>query len=110
MSGKRIFGILVLICGIVFFCISIYITNQTEQGKTDIANAQKKVDQGNSLFSLNPIAKEVGKGIMTDPAQKKLNEANQEVAQYESLAGWFKIGGIALIVLGTVIVIFGRKK
>ncbi len=110
MTAKRIIGTLVLIIGIASVIASLYITNRIEEGKEQISSAQKKVDKGSSLFSMNPVAKELGQGIITDPAQKKINEANQEVAQYEILAKRLKIGGIILAVLGLGILFVGKKK
>lgn len=110
MVAKKIIGLVASIIGIALILLSIYITNRTEEGKMQVASAQKKVDQGTGLFSLNPVAKEIGKEVITDPAQKKIHEGNQQIAQYEMLAKWSQIGGIALFVLGAGIVFIGRKK
>lgn len=103
-------GIVVALGGIALIILSSYITNRIEGGKTEIGSAQRQVDQGNSLFSFNPATKAVGKGLFTDSSQRKINAANQEVVQYETLVKWFQIGGIVLIILGAGIVFIGRKK
>ena len=106
---KKTLGILILICGIVALSFSYYITTQVVMGKTKVASAQKKVNQGKSLLDLDPTAKELSKGL-TDKAQKKIDEGSQEIAQYETLAQNLQYGGIALLVLGTLILIIGKKK
>ena len=109
MSWKRIIGMLIAIAGIALLLVSNYITQRVEDGKEQISNAQEKVDKGSSLFSLSPYTKDVGQQI-TGSAQKKIDEGKLQVIQYETLAGKLQIGGIALIVVGTLFVIFGRKK
>jgi hypothetical protein len=109
MNGKRVFGFVVLIGGIVLMVLSSYIKTQVEQGKMDIASGQEKVDMGNSLFSLNPVTKELGKGV-TSSAQNRINQGRLDVTEYEMIAGWLKVGGIVLIVLGAAVVVFGRSK
>ncbi len=109
MSWKRIIGILLALAGIALVLTSNYISDQVEAGKEQINSAQEKVDKGSSLFSLSPYTKDVGKEI-TDSAQKKIDAGKLEVIQYETLAGKLKIGGIALIVVGGLLVIFGRRK
>ncbi len=109
MSWKRIIGILLVLAGITLILTSNYISNQVEAGKEQISSAQEKVDKGSSLFSLSPYTKDVGQEI-TGSAQKKIDEGKLQVIQYETLAGKLKIGGIALIVVGGLFMIFGRKK
>lgn len=109
MSGKRIFGIILVLAGIALIFTANYISNQVEAGKEQISSAQKKVDQGNSLFSMSPYTKDVGQQI-TGSAQNKIDAGKLQVIQYETLAGKLKIGGIALIVVGVLFIILGRKK
>ncbi|MES2273834.1 MAG: hypothetical protein V4487_06545 [Chlamydiota bacterium] len=109
MNSKRIFGILLLIGGIALFLFSNYISKQVTAGKAEISSAQSQVDQSNSLFSLNPVSKEVGKGL-TGSAQRKIDAGNQEVNEYERLAGWLKIGGGILLIVGIGFLILGKKK
>lgn len=109
MNFKRIFGIIIALVGIASLGASYYITTQVEAGKQEIESAQKKVDTGSGLFSLNPITKEIGKGL-TDSAQEKINAGKEQVREYEMLAGKLQVGGIALIIVGTGIAIICRKK
>ena len=109
MSGKRIFGILLVLAGVALILTSNYITNQVEAGKEQISSAQDKVNKGNSLFSMSPYTKDVGQEI-TGSAQKKIDEGKMQVLQYETLAGKLKIGGYVLIIAGGLLIIFGRRK
>lgn len=109
MNFKRILGIATLIAGIVLLFISNNIHNQLNAGREEISEAQKNVGRGNRLFSLHPVTKEIGKGV-SSIAEKKINEGEETIAHYAMIANWCQNGGIALIVLGTIIVIFSRKK
>lgn len=111
MKGKKIVGIIVIIVGVVLFGVSNYIQNQIGEGKEKIAAAQKKLDQGQSLFSVSPVTKELGKGVISS-GQKKINAANRTVAYYQDLAQKLQIGGIALVVVGALFlfVVKGQKK
>ena len=107
LNFKRIFGLLAIVVGIALIIFSVYGTKQLNEGKLKIADAKKKVSQSNQLFSLNPISKEIGKG-MTSGAEGKIAAGERTVEEYERLFKWCQIGGIALIVLGVGFVIFGR--
>ncbi|MBS0605159.1 MAG: hypothetical protein JSS60_09030 [Verrucomicrobia bacterium] len=113
MKIARVLGILIIIAGIASILFSNYIMEQVAEGKIKIEKGEKAIKQGNQLFSLNPVAKEVGKGL-TDSAQKKINEGQQQVAYYENLAQTLKTAGIAGIVVGAGIFLFsfmgGNKK
>lgn len=109
MNAKRILGCITLVGAIALYSGSVYITNRVDAGKSQIASAQKKVDQSQGLFSLSPITKDIGDGL-TGQAQKKLNAANMEVSDYEKLAHSLKIGSIVLFVLGCGIIFLSRKK
>jgi uncharacterized protein YjeT (DUF2065 family) len=105
---RRALGILIIIGGIVLFGISQYIKGQVEEGKMKISNAEKKIEQGNKLFSFNPISKQVGQQI-TGSAQKKINEGKEEVDYYTQLANQLQIGGYILMIVGLVIVLIPKK-
>lgn len=109
MNIKRILGLILLIGGIGMVFVAQYISSQVEQGKEEIASAQKKVNQANSLFSLSPTTKELGKGF-SDSAQKKIAAGTQEAKEYELLASRLQIGGIVFAVLGIGLIILGGKK
>lgn len=106
---RRVFGFLVALCGVALIIFSIYVKNQVASGEEQIASAQKKVNQGSSLFSMSPYTKEVGKEI-TGSAQKKINAGKEQVGYYTQMASWAQMGGIALLVLGAVIIFFPRSK
>jgi hypothetical protein len=109
MNVKRVLGFILLVGGIVLMLFSNYILNQVAEGKEKISNAESQVQRGNSLFSLNPVSKEVGKGIMGG-AQNKIDIGKQQVGYYEDLAGKMHMGGIAAIALGLVLIFLSFKK
>lgn len=109
MKGKRSLGIFLFILGIALIVFSMYIKGETAEGRRKISSAQRQVDQSQRLFSLNPITKQVGKGV-TGTAQRRIDEGKREVAQYEDMAYWFQIGGAVLIIIGIGVVWTSRKK
>lgn len=109
MKIKTVIGILVVVCGIAGVVASQYIMNRVEEGKGQVEEAQNKVDQGQGLFSLNPITKQIGKGA-TDAAQKKIDEGSEQIAQYTKLADQLQIGGMIAIVLGGCVILIGKRK
>jgi hypothetical protein len=104
MKYLRILGILILLAGVASILFSNYITSQVSEGKAQIASGEKKVNQGKQLFSLNPVSKEVGKGL-TQSADKKIEEGKQKVSYYENLAQQLQMGGIIGCVVGAGIFI-----
>lgn len=109
MKSKRTFGILLCIVGIALILFSMYIKGETDAGRKKISSAQKQVDTGKKLFSLNPVSEQVGKGL-TGTVQRRIDRGREEVVQYEDLAFWFQVGGAVLIVIGIGVIWTGRKK
>lgn len=109
MSITRIIGLIVIICGIGLVVAANYINDRVLQGKGQISDAQDKVNLGRNLFSLTPPTKQIGKGF-TDSAQKKINAATRQVAEYEELAYWLQIGGFGCLIVGAGLLIFGKKR
>lgn len=109
MNGKRISGIVILLVGVAMLAASSYIKSQVEEGREQISSAQKKVKQANSLFSLNPVAKEVG-GVVTGEAEKKINAGQQQADEYEQIRGWLQVGGIVCLVVSAGLFLLSRKK
>jgi hypothetical protein len=108
MHFKRIVGIVVLVIGVVLVGFSIYIKTQVAEGKEEVSRAQRRVDQGNSLFSLTPVTKGIGKGI-SGSAQEKINEGVRKIGEYSSLASGLEIGGIILILAGLGIILVAKR-
>ncbi len=109
MKTKRILGIIIAIGGVVLILFSRYITSQVEEGQGRVSSAQRSVDQGNTLFSVTPESKAIGKSI-TGSAQSKINAGQEEISAYEQLARWLMIGGIGVIILGVVVIFVGGKR
>ena len=70
MNFRRILGFIIAIIGVLMIIFSFSIKNQTEEGHQKVHSAQKKVDSTDTVLSLSPYTKQVGKGI-TGSAQKK---------------------------------------
>ena len=109
MLTKRILGIIIIIIGICLIGSSFYIKSRVSSGREQIAEAESTVRKGEQLFSLNPVTKEVGKGI-TDSAKRKIQAGSAEADRYELIAVWFQISGSVLIVLGAGLIFMSRKK
>ena len=109
MSKKRVIGVVVFIIGVIFLVLSNYISGRVAEGEQQISSAEKTIGQADSLFSRNPAAKEIGKGI-TGSAHKKIEEGKKEAGAYAALAQGLQIGGWILIVAGVGIAILGSNK
>ena len=109
MLKKRILGFIIIILGIALILSSFYIKSRVGEGRKQIAEAESQIQTGNKLFSLNPITKEIGKGI-TSSVQNKIDEAIKKANKYYDLAIWFQIRGAVFIVIGAGIIFLGRKK
>lgn len=109
MRAQKILGIAILVAGIVLLGFSFYIKQQVAEGEEKISTAQRRVNQGNALFSLTPATKAIGER-MTSSAQRKINEGVFEVGRYKDLAEWFQVGGIVFIILGAGIIFLDKKK
>jgi len=110
MNYKRILGIVFFLSGVALVVVSIYIKNQVDEGKMKISRAEKQVEGGKKLFSLNPVSKEVGKKIIIDPAERKIAKGKHDVNYYDRLSNWLMIIGIVCGALGIIVFIFAKKK
>jgi hypothetical protein len=108
MNIKKNWGIVVLIVGLICLGLSFFIKNEVAKGMGEISSAQRKVDQGNGLFSVTPATKGIG-NLFTGSAQKKINEGISKVNQYNNLADWLQIGGVVFLLAGLGVVVFGKK-
>jgi hypothetical protein len=109
MNFRRILGAAAVIIGIALLFVSHMINTRLNEGEEEISSAKENISRGDKLFSLNPVSKEVGK-VVTHSADKKIEQGEETIRQYTLVANGCYYGGIALIVLGVVVFIFGRKK
>lgn len=109
MTGKRILGIVLVLIGVACLLFSNYINNQVGQGRGKIAKAQGQVNMAEGFMSLSPEAKQYGKG-MTESAQGQINAGSATADMYAQRATMLQWGGIGLIVIGGLLLIFGGKK
>lgn len=108
MNVKKIFAVIVFLIGVVMVGSSIYITKQIEEGKLQISNAERQLQQGSALFSLNPATKQIGQGI-TQSADRKIARANQDILTYTNLAQLLMVGGIIVIIIGLGMFVFACR-
>lgn len=109
MPLKRILGIAAIIVGLILFATAQYIKSRIAAGEEVISSAQGSVDRMSRLFSLNPVSKEVGRGI-TSSAKKQIEQGEQTISSYSVLAGRLQIGGILLTAAGIVLLFLSRKR
>ena len=109
MNLKKFFSVLVVVLGLLMEWGAHYINQQVEEGKLKVSSAEKSVSQTQSIFSLNPISKQIGDGIAKS-ADRKIDHANQEISSYANLAQSLQVGGIILIILGIGFFIFSCRK
>lgn len=108
MNIKQVMGLLAIVVGIALIIFVVYGKQQVAIAKGEISDAKQKVDQGNQLFSLNPISKEVGKQVSGGISQK-IQNAEHTVEYYENLFMWCQVGAVVLIVGGCGLIYFCRK-
>lgn len=91
MNLKRILGLIILVIGVGLVIYGYY-------GKQDMAAARADIDSKTAIIPDNPL-----KGMVK-------SELNARVDQYEGSVRMLFIGGAALIVIGGVLLIFGRSR
>lgn len=109
MKTKKIIAVVVFLVGVAMLGGAFYIKDQVAKGKLKVASAEKKINQGKTLFSLNPVSKEIGDQV-AQSADRKIAGAKLEISDYEALALDLQIGGIILILLGAGGFIFLQRK
>jgi hypothetical protein len=109
LNFKRVIGLLAVILGVALIVFVFYGKGKILQGKEEIASGKKSVKTTQQLFSWNPVSKQVGQGL-TSGAQKQIAAGELTIAQYEKLFMWCEYGGIALIVVGAGLILFGRTQ
>lgn len=104
MRGKKTFGFILMILGICCFIFGTIIASQVRQGETKIQNAQKGVNTVRNTSKINPYAHEIGK-LATKPVQQKINEGKTKAGKFKVISFWFRIGGIALFIVGLILLV-----
>lgn len=105
---KKIIAIIIIVVGLAALGGSFYVKRQVAQGRQQISEGQSKVDTGQGLLKSNPFTNEAGK-ILSAPAQSKIDAGTREADSWAQYAQWLKWGGIALIVIGFLILLNRRK-
>lgn len=109
MNVRKTIGIVIAIGGVVLILTSRYISARVLEGKAQIASGQSQVDTTESLFSLTPATKPVGKGL-TESGRQRIAAGQMEVDRYEQLAGQLKMGGYAMILVGLIMFLIPSRK
>lgn len=105
---KRIIGIVILFVGVVAFGVSMYIDKEVSAGKLQVASGERTINQVESLSSVTPETKLVGK-VVTAPGRQQIAQGKSQIAWYESLSGWLKVAGGILVVVGLAMIVFLKK-
>lgn len=109
MNRRQIFAVIMVIVGVGMIIFSNYIADQVTEGKLRIARGEKQIKQTETLFSLNPVSKEVGKTLLS-PGEKEIAQGKVEVSEYERVVSYLRIGGAVLMVLGFIVLFTGKSK
>jgi len=109
MKFMRILGLILILAGIASIGTSMYIKNEIEKGKMQIAVGQKRLNQGKQMLNLAPPATKPVQDVITSPIQSKIDQGKRDVAYYETMSNLLMGGGIISIVLG-ILLYFVRKK
>lgn len=90
MNYKRIIGIIVLIIGIVLIGYALHYMKEISEAKGEIGSYTKP-------FSKTPIGKAVQDTLMS------------KASEHDNQVRWLLIGGITFVVVGGIVIIFGRS-
>ena len=108
MNLRRILATITLVIGLGLIGFSEYIKMEVAKGNLEVSDAQKKVNQGNFLFSLSPYTKSAGKEL-TGSAQKQIDAGKEDINHYSELARELEIAGIIVAVLGIIVFCIPRQ-
>lgn len=109
MDFRRILGTILILLGVAAILTSVYIDKEVEKGRGQISSAQNQVDQGKKVMGLVPNSKPIG-NIITGSAQGKIDAGKRDVAKYEKISNQLFYVGIALVVIGFILVIIRKKR
>lgn len=109
MTTRRIIGVLLMLGGAALLFISSTINTQVNEGWAKIQQGQSQVNTMDTLFSTNKYTKDAGK-MVTQPAQKKINEGRAEATYYGEMAVMLRLAGIGMIIVGGIITIFPSRR
>jgi len=91
MNYKKIIGIIILVIGLALIGYGIH-------SKRRISAARKDIEKFTKPFSHNPFGKVIEKDI------------KGKAGQYDTQVMWLFISGAVLVIVGGVVIIFGRKR
>lgn len=109
MKTKKIFGIVLVILGVILLCGSFYIKSQVKAGQEKLSFAEETKDLGDKILSITPGTKEFGEHV-TGSIQDKVREGKEQIAFYTTVANSLEIGGIISLILGIALFLICKKK
>ncbi len=109
MTSKKKLGIILTVFGAVLLVASSYIKVQVEEGQKKIEGAEQTIGTGDGLFSLTEPTRAIGEHLKA-PAEEKIKAGKVQIGFYTALADWMEIGGIGLVLTGTILMFLGKKK
>lgn len=109
MKTGNIIGIFLFLLGGGAIFGAEYLALQIGSGKAKVEKAQNQVDTGDALFSLNPLTQQIGQQ-MTGSAQKKIDQANQQIVEYELLAQQIRYTGIGLWIVSAGLLLWCNRR
>ena len=109
MNYKRIFGIATIVIGLTLVGGAAYIQILIDEGKGQILDAEKKIEEGFGFLNIHPLSRRLSKKA-EEKAKGKLEEATTTVAKYEKIALYGFAGGAFLAIVGSVLVAYSKKK
>jgi hypothetical protein len=104
MKIRKSIWVGVIVIGLVLVGLSFYIQNEVANGRMQVRSAESSLQRGKALFSLSPATNQVGDAIQRS-ADRKLGEANQEIAYYANLAQILLVGGVIVAIGGAIFLI-----
>ena len=110
MNWKQILGAIAIVIGVAFFIIAHSIEGQLDDGREQIARGQEQVDKGKSLFSGNPVTKEVSNQVLFKPAERKIRKGKEEISYYENISKILTISGVISLIIGAGSIFVFRKR
>lgn len=109
MSFRKVIGIILIIAGACLVFTSVYINREVEMGKGKIARGEQQVEAGKQLFKIAPPTEPIG-DVLTEGAQRKIDQGKMDVAKWEHYSGWFMYGGIGCLVVGFILLFIPNKR
>lgn len=109
MNFKRILGTIFIVVGICLIYLSNYVADEVAYQSQKARNQTKAITR--APVPSNNAAVQYGSGVMGSAVESHVNDKIDEAARpYQMMALYQQAAGVIFIVVGGVLVIFGRSK